>query len=86
MFRTLWIAALAGTIAFAPVAQACTGIQLTAKDGGVVAARTLEFGIDLHSNVLVIPAGTPSPEREPTAPPASATPRNTAWPAPTAKA
>jgi choloylglycine hydrolase len=58
MFRHLSIAALAGTIAFAPVAQACTGIQLTAKDGGVIAARTLEFGIDLHSNVLVIPAGT----------------------------
>jgi choloylglycine hydrolase len=58
MFRNLSIAALAGTIGFAPVAQACTGIQLVAKDGGVIAARTLEFGIDLHSNVLVIPAGT----------------------------
>jgi choloylglycine hydrolase len=58
MFRHLSIAALAGTVAFAPVAQACTGIQLTARDGGVVAARTLEFGIDLQSNVLVIPAGT----------------------------
>ncbi|MGB6660211.1 MAG: linear amide C-N hydrolase, partial [Xanthobacteraceae bacterium] len=39
-------------------AQACTGIRLVAKDGGVVAARTLEFGVDLHSNVLVVPAGT----------------------------
>ncbi len=58
MFRNLSIVALAGTIAFAPVAQACTGIQLVAKDGGVVAARTLEFGVDLQSNVLVIPAGT----------------------------
>jgi choloylglycine hydrolase len=58
MFRTLPIAALAGTIAFAPVAQACTGIQLVAKDGGVIAARTLEFGVDLQSNVLIIPAGT----------------------------
>jgi len=58
MFRTLSIAALAGTIAFAPVVQACTGIQLVAKDGGVIAARTLEFGIDLQSNVLNIPAGT----------------------------
>jgi choloylglycine hydrolase len=58
MFRTVSIAALAGTIAFAPVAQACTGIQLVARDGGVVAARTLEFGTDLQSNVLIIPAGT----------------------------
>jgi len=58
MFRTLSVTALAGVIAFAQVAQACTGIQLVAKDGGVVAARTLEFGTDLKSNVLVIPAGT----------------------------
>ena len=38
--------------------QACTGIQLVAKDGGVIAARTLEFGIEAQSNVLIIPAGT----------------------------
>ncbi len=40
------------------MAQACTGIRLIAKDGGVVAARTLEFGFDLHSEVMVVPAGT----------------------------
>jgi choloylglycine hydrolase len=45
-------------LSFAPVARACTGIRLIAKDGGVVAARTLEFGLDLHSEVMVIPAGT----------------------------
>ena len=28
-------------------AEACTGIRLTAADGSVVHARTLEFGIDL---------------------------------------
>ena len=39
-------------------AQACTGIRLTAKDGAVVVARTLEFGADLQSKVLVYPAGT----------------------------
>jgi choloylglycine hydrolase len=49
---------LAGALTLAPVAQACTGIRLVAKDGGVIAARTLEFGVDLHSNVLVVPAGT----------------------------
>jgi choloylglycine hydrolase len=51
-------AALALAVAMAPVAQASTGIQLTAKDGGGVAARTLEFGIDPKSDALVIPAGT----------------------------
>lgn len=39
-------------------ALACTGIRLTAKDGSVVVARTLEFGADLESKVGVFPAGT----------------------------
>ena len=38
-------------------AQACTGIRLIAQDGTVVHARTLEFGIDIHSDVLVVPRG-----------------------------
>jgi len=56
--RALLAGILAAALTFAPVAQACTGIRLGAKDGGVVAARTLEFGVDLHSDVLVVPAGT----------------------------
>lgn len=35
----------------------CTGIQLTAKTGAVVSARTMEFGIDLESDVLMTPRG-----------------------------
>ena len=58
MFRSLLIAILAAALSFVPAAQACTGIRLVAKDGGVVAARTLEFGFDLHSEVMVVPAGT----------------------------
>ena len=38
-------------------ALACTGIRLTAQDGTVVHARTLEFGIDLHSDVIMVPRG-----------------------------
>src|ERR1700688_4098218 len=57
MFRSLLIAILAAALGFVPAAQACTGIRLVAKDGGVVAARTLEFGFDLHE-VMVVPAGT----------------------------
>jgi choloylglycine hydrolase len=38
-------------------APACTGIRLIAADGTVVHARTLEFGIDLRSNVIVVPRG-----------------------------
>jgi len=39
-------------------AEACTGIRLIAKDGTVVVARTLEFGVDLQSKIAVFPAGT----------------------------
>jgi choloylglycine hydrolase len=38
-------------------AQACTGIRLTAGDGTVVHARTLEFGTDLQSEILMVPRG-----------------------------
>ena len=39
-------------------ASACTGIRLIAKDGGVVYARTMEWGaFDLNSRVALIPNG-----------------------------
>ena len=37
--------------------QACTGIRLIAVDGSVVHARTLEFSVDLQSDVIVVPRG-----------------------------
>jgi len=37
--------------------QACTGIRLMAEDGTVVHARTMEFAIDIHSDVIMIPRG-----------------------------
>jgi choloylglycine hydrolase len=39
-------------------AAACTGIRIKPRDGSVIVARTLEFGIDLRSNVMVIPRGS----------------------------
>jgi len=42
----------------APVANACTAFELTAKDGGTVYARTMEFGFDVKSDIVVVPAGT----------------------------
>jgi choloylglycine hydrolase len=47
----------AGALFLASAADACTGIRLTAADGTVVHARTLEFAIDLQSDVLVSPRG-----------------------------
>jgi choloylglycine hydrolase len=37
--------------------QACTGIRLTAADGAVVHARTMEFAIDIYSDVMMVPRG-----------------------------
>src|SRR5580700_4391230 len=54
--KVLAAAAVVGLVA-APPAQACTGIELIAVDGTVVHARTLEFGIDLKSNVILVPRG-----------------------------
>src|SRR6266568_4955546 len=36
-------------------AQACTGIRLIAEDGTVVHARTMEFAIDIHYDVIMVP-------------------------------
>jgi choloylglycine hydrolase len=47
----------AGALLVSSAAEACTGIRLIAADGTVVHARTLEFAVDLHSDVLVSPRG-----------------------------
>lgn len=49
---------LAAVIAFAPVAaSACTGIRVIAADETVIRARTMEFGVDTQSNVILVPRG-----------------------------
>jgi len=50
---------LAFLLALSPAAQACTTLLITAKDGAVVSGRTMEFGFDVKSEVMVVPAGTP---------------------------
>lgn len=37
--------------------EACTGIKLVAKDGSLVTGRTLEFGIQIDTSVVVVPRG-----------------------------
>ena len=39
-------------------ADACTALHLTAKDNGVVVGRTMEFGVDVQSDAVIVPAGT----------------------------
>jgi choloylglycine hydrolase len=41
----------------APKARGCTGIRLVTRDGSIIRARTLEFGSDLRSDLLIIPRG-----------------------------
>lgn len=53
-FLSLLLAAVA---LLASPAAACTGITVKAQDGAVVHARTMEFGVDLESQVLIIPRG-----------------------------
>ncbi|HWE36251.1 MAG TPA: choloylglycine hydrolase family protein [Isosphaeraceae bacterium] len=36
---------------------ACTGITIRPKDGSVIFARTLEFAVDIKSNIIVVPRG-----------------------------
>ncbi len=49
---------LIGLVLISLQANACTGIQLTAKNGDIVYARTMEWGpFDLHSRIAIIPRG-----------------------------
>jgi len=58
---TFWLVLVVSALlinAFSLPANACTGIRLIAKDGGVVYGRTMEWGaFDLNSRVAIIPRG-----------------------------
>ena len=54
--KTLIIAAAICSL-LVPTAHACTGIRLIAEDGTVIHARTMEFAIDIHSDVMMVPRG-----------------------------
>jgi choloylglycine hydrolase len=52
---------IAVIVAFASLAAhpafACTGIRLTAGDGTVIYARTMESALDFQSNMIIVPRG-----------------------------
>src|SRR5438046_10478229 len=56
MRKTIIVAAAFCSL-LAPTVQACTGIRRIAKDGTVIHARTMEFAIDIHSDVIMVPRG-----------------------------
>jgi len=49
----LFLCALLGTVSL----YACTNILISAKDDTNIVARTMEFGPDLHSNIMLSPKG-----------------------------
>lgn len=58
--RSLTRVVLIGALLIALIAQpalACTGLRLVSADGGAVVGRTMEFGFNLQSKALVVPAG-----------------------------
>ena len=55
--RKTLITAAAICSLLANAAHGCTGIRLIADDGTVVHARTLEFAIDIQSDVMMVPRG-----------------------------
>jgi choloylglycine hydrolase len=46
---------VASVFASTQFALACTGLCVKPKDGSAICARTLEFAVDFHANILVIP-------------------------------
>jgi choloylglycine hydrolase len=48
-------AAFALVVSAVRPASACTGIRLEAKDGSIIYGRTMEFGLNLDSKVLILP-------------------------------
>jgi choloylglycine hydrolase len=59
-FRELTSVVVALSIIFGSIGQAlaCTSFQLISADGSRVYGRTMEFGFQLHSDLLVIPKDT----------------------------
>ncbi len=56
VLSTIGACALLLSSAAQPV-EACTGIRLIATDGTVVHARTMEFAIDIQSDLMMVPRG-----------------------------
>jgi choloylglycine hydrolase len=48
-------AAAVSSVAFAPLAEACTSFLLKTSDGGAVYGRTMEFGFQMDSDAIVLP-------------------------------
>lgn len=60
MMRKIVAASVSATLAFAPfTSNACTAVNIVAKDGSVVAGRTMEWAFDMKWQLTANPKGTP---------------------------
>ena len=58
LLRLIVTLVVAAQVASGPsLIQACTGITIKPEDGSIIFARTLEFALDIKSNIIVVPRG-----------------------------
>jgi len=65
----LTVGFLLTALALTHIADACTGIRLTAQDGSIVYGRTLEFPVSLDASLIMVPRsfeyiGTTAPDAQ----------------------
>lgn len=53
----LLISALVASAFFVSRLEACGVVRITAQDGTIISARTMEFGVDLHYGLVSMPRG-----------------------------
>lgn len=53
----IWVVVVFFLVLGFNIAFACTDFQVKAKDGSIIIGRSMEFPIDLHSNVVIVPRG-----------------------------
>lgn len=56
-YITAWLVFIFALVLVVNQSSACTDFQLKAKDNTVVIGRSMEFAVDLHSNVVIVPRG-----------------------------
>ncbi|XSG81784.1 MAG: linear amide C-N hydrolase [Methyloligella sp. ZOD6] len=69
--RNMLCVTAAACLAFAPTANACTSFLIKTENGDPIYGRTMEFGVPLKSNIVVVPRGLKYE--------ASTLPDNTGW-------
>lgn len=66
MIKKIMAASVSATLAFSPlVANACTAVNVVAKDGSVVAGRTMEWAFDMKWELVANPKGLSIPMTAP---------------------